>query len=170
MKAPLPGNGAGGAAEEIHSAEIGRAPMWVFGKMNELAERWGGTFDAKRGRLELPVMAGLRYGRIAAEVEALARHDGAKVRLRVVESQYELDRGSTFALAIAAVAAVASLALPFFPHYWPLLPPALMIAVAGWLFIVARLKTSGPEDFLAELRDLAAADPAAGGGDPGENP
>lgn len=151
MKAPAP------PEEAIHSAEIGRAPLWVFSQMGELADRWGGSFDARKGRLELPVLAGLRYGRVVAEVEALARRDGAKVRLRVVESHYELDRGSTFALAVSAVAAVATLALPFFPHYWPLLPPALIIAVAGWLFIVARLKTSGLEDFLGELRALAGA-------------
>ena len=143
-----------GVSEEF-SAEIGRAPHWVFEKMVELADRWGGSFDPRKGRLELPVTAGLRHGRVAAEVEALARHDGAKLRLKVVESEYQVDRGSTFALAVAAVAAIASLALPFFPHYWPLLPPALMIAVAGWLFIVARLRTSGVEDFLAELGDLA---------------
>lgn len=144
-----------GPGQEDFSAEIGRAPFWVFEKMVELAERWGGSFDPKKGRLELPVTAGLRHGRVVAEVEALARHDGAKLRLKVIESRYRVDRGSTFALAIAAVAAIASLVLPFFPHFWPLLPPALMIAVAGWLFIVARLRTSGVEDFLAELRDLA---------------
>lgn len=154
--------------EPVHSAEIGRAPLWVFAKIGELAERWGGSFDARKGRLELPVLAGLRYGRVVAEVEALAQRGGSKVRLRVAESRYELDRGSTFALALAAVAAVASLALPFFPRYWPLLPPALMLAVAGWLFIVARLRTSGLEDFLGELRDLAGEEdggpePDAGG-------
>jgi hypothetical protein len=160
---------AGSAPEEL-SAEIGRAPLWVFEKMVELADRWGGSFDARKGRLELPVTAGLRYGRVVAEVEALARRDGAKLRVKVVESHYQVDRGSTFALAVAAVAAIASLVLPFFPHFWPLLPPALIIAVAGWLFIVARLRTSGVEDFLAELSNLAGEPPAGAPPDDGDEP
>lgn len=141
--------------EAAHAVEIGRAPLWVFHQLERLAEKWGGEFDAKKGRLELPVLAGLRHGRLVAEVEALAKKGGSKVRLRVFESHWEVDRGSTFSLVLAAIAALAALILPFFPRFWILLPPALVIAVAAWLFIVARLRTSSLEDFLDELRELA---------------
>lgn len=154
--------------ERVHVTEIGRAPLWVFGRMGELAEAWGGSFDVKTGRLELPVSAGLRHGLVVAEVEALAQRDGSKVRLKQVASQYRLDRGSTFALAVAAMAALAALVLPFFPRFWPLLPPALVLTLAAWLFIVARLRTSSVEDFLGELNKAAAEPEVETGGEHAE--
>ena len=167
-----PGPAAGGpsaaassaaSAAEVYSTEVERAPFWVFEKLAPLADRWGGSFDAKTGRLELPVLAGLRHGVLIGEVEALAHQGGAKVRLRVSSCHYALDRGSTFSLSLAAVAAFAALVLPFFRQLWPLLPPALAIAIAAWLFIIARLRTSSAEDFLADLRQQAAtADVPAG--------
>jgi hypothetical protein len=144
---------AGG--EVVHVAELGRAPLWVFSRLARLAEAWGGSFDEKKGRLELPVLAGLRHGLVIAEVEALAQRDGTKLRLKILESHYQLDRGGTFALLIAAPAALAALVLPFFPRFWPLLPPALVLTLAAWFFVVARLRTSGIEDFLGELRKAA---------------
>lgn len=164
-------DGTAEAEVHVHVAEIGRAPLWVFAQLARQAEAWGGSFDEKKGRLELPVLAGLRHGLVIAEVEALAQRGGSKVRLKILESHYQLDRGGTFALAIAAPAAVAALALPFFPRFWPLLPPALVLTLAAWLFIVARLRTSSVEDFLGELAK-AAADPAAVAeetGDSGQN-
>lgn len=162
--------GPGKEPEAAHVAEIGRAPLWVFQKMAELAEKWGGEFDPKTGRLELPVLAGLRHGRLVAEVEALPKKGGSKVRLRVLESHYQLDRGSTFSLALAAIAALATLVLPFFPRFWILLPPALVIAIAAWLFIVSRLRTSSVEDFLGELRSLAEAPDSQADAAPAEEP
>lgn len=145
---------------EVHVAEIGRAPLWVFAQLGRQAEAWGGSFDEKKGRLELPVLAGLRHGLVIAEVEALAQRGGSKVRLKILESHYQLDRGGTFALSLAAPAAIAALVLPFFPRFWPLLPPALVLTLAAWLFVVARLRTSSLEDFLGEL-GKAATDPEA---------
>ena len=136
---------------KIATREVGRAPLWVFARLEELAENWGGSFEAKKGRLELPVQAGLRSGVVIAEVEALVSREGSKLRIKILEEHYLLDRVATGSLGIAAVAAIATLVLPFFPRAWVLLPPALVIAIASWLFIVARLKSRGLEDFLDEL-------------------
>ena len=143
--------------DKLQSREIGRAPLWVFARIEELAESWGGSFEAKKGRLELPVHAGLRTGFLVAEVEALVSRDGSKLRIKILEEHYLLDRVATAGLSIAAVAAVATLVLPFFPRAWVLLPPSLVLAIGSWLFIVARLKSRGLEDFLVELEKLASA-------------
>lgn len=140
---------------KILTREIGRAPLWVFTRLEELAENWGGSFEAKKGRLELPLQAGLRSGVVLAEVEALVSREGSKLRIKILEEHYLLDRVATGSLGIAAVAAIATLVLPFFPRAWVLLPPALVIAIASWLFIVARLKSRGLEDFLEELAKAA---------------
>lgn len=145
------------AAETIRTREMSRAPLWVFTRLEEQAERWGGNFDAKTGRLELPLQAGLRSGGLVAEVEALVSRDGSKLRIKIQEEHYLLDRSATFLLTIAAVGAIATLVLPFFPRFWLLLPPALVLAIAAWLFIVARLKSRNLDDFLDELTTAATA-------------
>lgn len=149
---------ASAESEILHTLEIGRAPLWVFEHIEDQAEAWGGRFDIKAGKLELPVHAGLRQGFVVAEVEALANREGSKVRVKVLESDTYLDRVATFSLMIGALASFATLSVPFFPRLWNLLPPSLLIALASWLFIVARLRSSSLEDFLRQL-ERAAADP-----------
>jgi len=53
---------------------------------------------------------------------------------------------------------LVTLAWPFYPPLFTLLPFAAVVGFLAWWLIVSRLKTSGPEEFLATLAPLAAPD------------
>jgi hypothetical protein len=43
---------------------------------------------------------------------------------------------------------------PFFPGLMPLLPVAVVLALAAWLLVVARLRSSNPGDFLKVVAEI----------------
>jgi hypothetical protein len=150
-----------------HRVELPAAePRTVLRLVGETADAWGASWKSRGDRalwMRLPVTAGVRHGWLAGEVEVEA--DGAASRLvyRVDESEYHLDRAAVFLLAVAAFGALVSVVGPFFPGLVRLIPIGIILSIAAWLFIVGRLRNSGPEEFFADVLDELAGEADDGG-------
>jgi hypothetical protein len=121
------------------------------------AEAWGGSFrDDERGEAEgnlvIPVLAGVRRGFVGGPVRIEKEETGSQVFFLVEESQYRVDLPAALTLFSGACGALIVLVAPFFPRLWSLVPIGVMLSVGTWLFIVARLRNSGPEEFFEELQ------------------
>jgi hypothetical protein len=145
-----------------HVLELDEKPRDALRLLAEAAEDWGGAWQPRLGggRLRLPVMAGLRRGWVAGEVTVEEGGDGSgsRLRLRVEESAYRVDRASVAVLVLAAGGALVMVLLPLFPQLIRLVPVGIVLAVGAWLFIVARLRNSGPEEFFQDLAERSAAE------------
>ena len=152
-----------------HAVELAERPPAVLEHLEQAAETWGGGFELADtpagegastvvGRLGLPVMAGLRRGWVIGAVELTPEGEGTRLVFRVEESAYRVERGSVAMLVLAAAGAVALLVAPFFPALWRLAPLAVLMALASWFFIVARLRNSGPDEFFGMLAEELAGD------------
>jgi hypothetical protein len=86
-------------------------------------------------------------GRITIE-----RHDGAsRATLDVNGSQWTVNRTAVGILLSGALGGVVLILLPFFPQLLQLMPIAVMLSLAAWFLVVSRLRSSGLEEFLADL-------------------
>lgn len=121
------------------------------------ADTWGATFDRQEGggRLELPVVAGLRRGWLRGQVSVEAQEDGSKIVFNVDESIYRVQSSLVAVLALAAVGALTFLVGPFVPWLRPAVPLGFMLSLGAW-FVVANLRNSGPEEFFEAVADQAA--------------
>lgn len=154
----------------VHTREIAAEPADVRACLRELAGSW----DAKliedgdgAPRLALAVLAGARAGWVGGSitVEAMGndktdddKTDGrSRVVFRVEESEYRLVRESAFFLTLAGLGAAVLLVAPFWRPLHGLLPFAIFATLGGWLFLVARMRNSGPEEFLDALVEECAA-------------
>jgi hypothetical protein len=136
----------------------------VLKAVERAAEDWGAGWQAgiAGGRLELPVSAGLRHGRMSARLDlegALAREgvregageDGPRTRvvLRPERAEYHLWTPAVVILVVAVAGALLTVVWPFFPKLLPLAPFGAILGLSAWLLIVTRLQNRGPEEFLA---------------------
>ena len=153
--------------------ELGVDPVAGLRALAEVADGWGATWradgrwrhDGDGGRLELPVVAGLRRGRVAGRLRVAAAGAGARVTFRVEESELHLQKTMVTVLVAAAGGAVVMFLAPFFPGLAPALPLSLLLLLGAWFFVLSRLKNSGPEELLETLvRRIEAASET---GDPG---
>lgn len=120
----------------------------------EEAAAWGGDWRPEgptRGRLELPVLAGVRYGRVAGEVTVEESESGSVVTFRVDQSHYRLQKPSVLFLLLGGFGSLLCLVAPFVPALRPAIPIGILLGVAAYLFIVTKLTNSGPEEFFEEL-------------------
>ncbi len=144
-----------------HALELPEDPRAVLRQVARAADDWGGIWQVRgpdRGRLGLPVEAGVRRGWVAGEVEVEGVGEGScRLRFRVEESEYRVDQATVAVLVLAACGALVTVFLPFFPRLIRLVPVAILLALGAWLFIVSRLRNSGPEDFLQDLAERSAA-------------
>jgi hypothetical protein len=147
--------------EGIWQIDVARAPAFVLAKLAEVAERWGGGFEPDSQRVAFPVVAGLRHGSVAAKVAVAPARGGSRVTLTVEDSEYRLQRPAVAFLTLAGAACLSTLVLPFFPQAWGLIPAILVLTFGAWFFIIARLQTSGPEEFLIDLRLTSETPPGA---------
>jgi len=67
------------------------------------------------------------------------------------ESHLAVHAGSVVVLSIAVVPALGALAWPFWPPLLALAPLAAVLGLLAWWLVVARLRSSGPEEFFAAL-------------------
>ncbi len=125
-----------------------------------VVEGWGGTLtetsDAER--VELPVLAGLRRGRLRGVLRLAPSAGGCEATFTVESAEWRLNVAACAILLLSAGGAVTSMAWPWFPRLLPAVPLGLVLAVGGWLLIAARLRTAGPEEFLLALRAASAAE------------
>ena len=127
------------------------------------AEAWGADFEpaGDGGQLTMPVTAGLRRGWARGRVRVERDGEGSRVALAVEESEYRLQTAAVVVLVLSLAGAVVAVLWPIFPRLLALAPLGLALAVGGWLLVVSRLTTSGPEEFLAQLAAEAEGNPPA---------
>ncbi len=145
-----------------HHVELDCEPEAAYARVAREAESWGGEWhrDGAGGRLQLPVVAGLRYGWVAGRLWVESRDAaGSRLVFRVEESGYRVQTASAVVLVIAALGALTFIVAPFVPVLWPLVPLGFMLALGAWLFIVSHLRNSGPEEFLEAVARVAAHPP-----------
>ncbi len=153
-----------------HRIVLARDPSGSLELISREAASWGGGWSRESptgGRLELPVLAGLRHGwvegPVSVEPVAAERSEaGSRLTFTVEKSAYRLQRTSVTVLAFAALGALVLVVAPFVRPLWPVMPIAFMLAIGAWLFIVARLRNSGPEEFLETLAQMAEGEPVPG--------
>lgn len=132
----------------------------VLKAVERAAEDWGAGWQAgiAGGRLELPISAGLRHGRMSARLDlegGLAGEgvgeDGPRTRvvLRPERAEYHLWTPAVVMLVVAVAGALLTVVWPFFPKLLPLAPFGAILGLSAWLLIITRLQNRGPEEFLA---------------------
>ena len=141
-----------------HRLEIDADPATIRAAVARQVESWGAEWkpalEDSGGRLDLPVLAGVRYGRVAGTVtlEPLAE-DRSRLTFEADEEQFRLQPQAAAFLALAGGGALILLLAPFFRQLWAFVPMAVLLTLAGWLFIAARLRNSGPEEFFDTLAE-----------------
>lgn len=147
-----------------HERELDLAVAPLAERLAELADDWAGEWTPERngGRLALPVVFGLRRGELEGRVELTAL--GAS-RSRLVwtidRSELAVDRASVAILVLALLPTLGSLLWPFFPNLFALVPYAAVFGLLAWWLVVSRLRSQGPEEFLAALAKADAGESPA---------
>lgn len=134
----------------------------VLEAVDRAAEDWGAGWEAgaSGGRLELPVSAGLRHGRVSARVDLRDLPDlrdggsGAEgprteITLRPERTEYHLWTPAVVVLVVAVAGALLTVLWPFFPKLLPIAPFGAILGLSAWFLIITRLQNRGPEEFLA---------------------
>jgi hypothetical protein len=134
--------------------ELAVTPVEAERAIAATAEPWGAEWLPRDGggRLALPVVFGLRRGVLVGEVAIAPVGGGSKVTWRQVESHLEVHRSSVAVLSIAAVPLLGVLGWPLWPPLLAFAPLAAVLGLLAWWLVVSRLRSSGPEDFLAALK------------------
>lgn len=147
--------------------EVDASPDEVLRRVREAVDAWGGEWQSegeRGGKLILPVSAGVRRGWMGFEVSVEPPRDGgdeaSELVLRRAQDHLQVDRATVMVLLLALLGALLFLVVPFVPRLLPLLPIGFVLTVAGWLFVVARLRNSGPDEFLEQLSSASEPEPA----------
>ena len=145
-----------------HRLELPEDPVTSLNLVAMAAESWGGLWQPEgrgRGRLGLPVMAGLRRGWVAGQLTVEPAGDGSRLTYLVDKSEYRVQKSAALTLLLAAVGAVVTMIAPLVPSLWRFVPVGLLLCLGAWLFVVARLRNSGPEEFFEDLAREAGHQP-----------
>ncbi|MEM1201973.1 MAG: hypothetical protein AAGN66_01945 [Acidobacteriota bacterium] len=137
--------------------ELPVGPEEALDHVAQATEVWAGDWQSTadtEGEIGLPVMAGLRRGWVEGRIEAQAV-GRERTRLTFFEerSDYRLDRAAVAMLVLALGGALSTVVAPFVRALWPLVPVGIVVALASWFFVIARLRNSGPEEFFKLLED-----------------
>ena len=140
--------------------ELALAPAEAARAIAATAEPWGAEWTPHEGggRLALPVVFGLRRGWLVGELTIAPSGSGSRVAWRQLESHLEVHRSSVAVLSMAAVPLLGVLGWPLWPPLLAFAPLAAVLGLLAWWLVVSRLRSSGPEDFLAALGASAGAE------------
>jgi hypothetical protein len=146
-----------------HEIDLGEPPDLVMAAVARAAEAWGAELERQEqepgGRLHLPFVAGLRRGLVSGPLSVEPIPEGSRVTFRAEESAHYVHSSSVFVLLIAAVGALLTVIWPFYPKLLPVAPFGALLALGGWFLVVSRLRSSGPEEFLAAVAAEAGGAP-----------
>ena len=126
--------------------------------IDEAAELWNAAWELKPsgGRLHLPILAGIRRGRLLTDVDVVEIPTGSSIRLAVESVEYEVNRPALFFLVMGALGALLVLLWPLAPGALArFIPFALVMMVGAWLLVASRLRSAGVDDFLDTVAELA---------------
>ena len=77
--------------------------------------------------------------------------EGSRVVLLPETSTYYVHTASVMVLLLAAAGGLLTLLWPFYPKLIAVAPFGAILALGGWFLVVSRLRTSGPDEFLAAV-------------------
>lgn len=162
-----------------HSVSVAAAPADALRAVSLVAEDWGGEWHASisGGHLEIPVSAGLRYGRLTGQVSVeTAAGGGTEVVFRPEKAEYRLWTRAVVILGLSGFGAIVTVLWPFYPRLLGLAPVGALLGLSAWFLIVSQLRNEGADEFLGLVAALAEAPeslvegPPEELGDPGAEP
>jgi hypothetical protein len=147
------------SAGELHAVDVAAAPEAALAALARTAEEWGGDLEplepleradggGSAPLLRLPVVAGLRRGWVSGAVTAVAVEGGARVTFHEQDGESYVHAPAVAVLAIAGLGGLLTVVWPFYPRLLAVAPLGAVLALSGWFLILARLRTSGPREFL----------------------
>ncbi len=143
--------------------EVEASPDDSLAALGTAAEQWNAAWEAspQGGKLHLPVLAGIRRGRVLARVEVQAAASGSEIRLTVEHAEYEVNRPALLFLILGALGGLITVLWPLFPEQMiGFLPLAVVMLLGAWLLVASRVRTAGPQDFLDTVAELAEEAPS----------
>jgi hypothetical protein len=162
-----PGAPVAGPADAVraeHVLDLDHGPERALAAVAGAAEDWGADWRSEigGGRLALPILAGIRHGLVTGRVRIEPRPGGgARVRFQPEQTIYRVQTQAVAILLFAAGGALLTVLWPFYPDLLAAAPLGAVIALSGWFLVVSRLRTSGPDDFLALVAEVAKGEEAA---------
>lgn len=137
-----------------HAIDLAVSPEKALAAVRGTAEMWGAEFQPRGytgGELRMPVVAGMRRGLVTGAVEIRAEAEGSRVVFLPETSIYYVQTASVMVLLLAVAGALLTLLWPFYPKLLAVAPFGAILALGGWFLVVSRLRTSGPDEFLAAV-------------------
>lgn len=134
--------------------ELELTPEQAKRRLEEVADDWQGRFEGAEdgGSLALPVVFGLRRGVALGRVEIVRLGDSrSRLSWTLEESRLEVHRASVAVLLFAAIPLAITVAWPFHPPLFALVPFAAVSGLLAWWLVVSRLRSRGPVEFFAAL-------------------
>jgi len=146
-----------------HEIDLGEPPDLVMAAVARAAEAWGADLERQEmgGRLHLPFVTGLRRGLVSGALSVEAIPEGSRVVFRAEESRHYIHTSSVAVLLLAGVGGLLTVLWPFYPKLLPVAPFGAIFALGGWFLVISRLRTSGPDEFLAAVAAEAGGAPPA---------
>ena len=143
--------------DEEYSVDTGLSREEALAAVARASAIWGATWtpEGTGGRLELPVLAGLRHGVLVGRIGSEPSSSGSRVIFRVEQRHFALQRAALAILALGAAGGITATLWPFFPALLGLAPLAVVLAIGAWILVASRLRTSTPDEFL----ELVASTP-----------
>ncbi len=147
-----------------HRIDLDQPPAEALAAVARAAETWGADWQPglDGGRLDLPLVAGIRHGLVKGRLEVERLGGGSRLSFRTEDAIYVVRTAPVAILALAAAGGVMTVLWPFFPALLPLAPLGAIIALSGWFLVVSRLSTSTPDDFLRLVAEVAKEGGAGG--------
>lgn|SRR6185369_200890 len=134
-----------------HEIDLAGPPEAALAAVGRAAETWGAELERQGlgGRLRLPIVAGLRRGLLAGPLSVEETPKGSRVVFQPDESAQAVQMAPLLLLLLAGAGGVLTILWPFYPQLLPLSSFGAVVALGGWFLVISRLRTSGPQEFLA---------------------
>ena len=142
-----------------HAGDLEIPPEQALAAIRRTAEEWGAEFQpsGSGGMLRLPVLAGIRRGLVTGTVEIQPAPEGSRVAFLPESSIYYVQTAPVMVLLLAAAGGLLTVLWPFYPELIAVAPFGAILALGGWFLVISRLRTSGPDEFLATVAVAAEA-------------
>lgn len=157
-----------------YEVDIRAAKPEALEALEEAARVWDAQWHrlGSGGALELPVSAGLRLGDLAGSISLERCTLGTRLIYHVERSRYRLRIAHFVVLLLGGLGGLVTLLVPFYPRLVGVLPLGGLLLLLAWFLVASRLHSSGAEEFLELVKNLAEGeeegDVSTAAGPPGE--